>query len=319
MTGIVNADPITRLQVAQAELVFSVVIPAYNKPEALRACLTALTRQSFPLRQFEAIVVDDGSVTPLENVVQSFSDRLQTICIRIPNGGAAGARNHGARAAKGCYLAFTDHDCAPASEWLSALYDAFIANPDHMLGGPKVNGLPDNVYSSAHQTASNYAEDWFRGALGAPPYFTSNNLAAPRDVFLKIGGFDESLRVAQEERELAARWADHDLASAWMPRAVVVHNHELTLFTFLRQQFRYGIGAIDFRAMRRQGALPQSVRFEGLRFHFGLIVKPFTDGFGVRSLQLATLLLLAQAAYAAGVMFRAVTIQRKPAGRTLQP
>ena len=254
---------------------------------------------------------------PLANVVQSFGDRLQVSCISVSNAGAAAARNHGARAASGHYLAFTDHDCAPAPEWLSVLYQEFMANSDRMLGGPKVNGLPDNVYSSAHQTASNYAEDWFRGASGIPPYFTSNNLAVPRAVFLKIGGFDETFRVAQEEREFAMRWADHGFASAWMPGAVVVHRHELTLLSFLRQQFRYGMGAIDFRAVRSKCALPQSVRFEGLRFHFGLIAKPFTDGFGVRSLQLAALLIAAQAAYAAGVMFRSVTIRRQPVGRAL--
>jgi len=304
--------------VAQPQPVFSVVIPAYNEPEALRACLAALTGQSFPMRQFEAIVVDDGSVPPLANVVQSFGDRLQVTCISVPNGGAAAARNHGAQAALGRYLAFTDHDCAPAPQWLSVLYDEFIANAGRMLGGPKVNGLPDNVYSSAHQTASNYAEDWFRGASGGPPYFTSNNLAVPREMFLNIGGFDESLRVAQEEREFAARWADHGFASTWMPDAVVVHRHELTLLSFLRQQFRYGIGAIDFRAARHERAPSQGVQFEGFGFHFGLIAKPFRDGFGVRSLKLAALLLSAQAAYAAGAIFRAVTLRRQPAGRTLQ-
>lgn len=299
---------------SQTEIFFSVVIPAYNEPAGLRACLTALTHQSFPLQRFETIVVDDGSLLPLADSVAAFEDRLAVKYIRVRNGGAAAARNHGARAAKGRYLAFTDHDCAPAREWLSALSEGFAKHPDRMLAGPKVNGLPGNPYSSAHQIASNYAEEWFRAAEGAARYFTANNLAVLRERFLEIGGFDEALRVAHEERELAARWADRGGASAWIREAVVVHRHELTLFSFLRQQYRYGTGAIGFRYARSRSPDARSVRFEGLRFHFGLIAKSFAHASGARSLHLAALLAAAQAAYAAGVIVGAATGGRCAAG-----
>lgn len=254
------------------------------------------------MRQFEAIVVDDGSEPSLANVVQEFTKRLQTTYLRVPNGGPAMARNHGARGAKGRYLAFTDHDCLPAAEWLSALRDGFSAEPGRMLGGPKHNGLPGNLYSSAHQIASNYAEQWFQGG-----YFTTNNLAVPRAEFLKIGGFNESFPFAQEDREFGARWAHHGLSSAWIPRAVVVHRHELSLRMFLRQQFRYGAGAIFFQAARR--AQP-GVPFQGLRFHLGLVAAPFTRPGEVRRLPLAAMLVSAQAAYLAGVLVSGVTPRR---------
>ncbi|MGZ9005506.1 MAG: glycosyltransferase [Burkholderiales bacterium] len=298
---------------AQAELMFSVIIPAYNDPSGLDACLTALGAQSFPMHRFDAIVVDDGSTPPVANVVERFTGRMQLTYIRVPNRGPAVARNRGARIAKGRYLVFTDHDCVPTPHWLSALHEAFLAHPDCLLGGPKRNGLPDNVYSTAHQIASNYAERWFQTAPGATGYFTTNNVAIPREAFLRTGGFDEAFSFGHEDREFGVRWADHGLNSAWIPGVVVVHRHKLTLRSFLRQQFRYGAGAIDFRSSRGRASVPKKVRFEGLRFHLGLAAEPFRHHAGMRSLQLATLLVSAQAAYVAGVVVRAATVRRRPA------
>ena len=311
MTRIIDPDSIVWLRVEQSELFISVIIPAFNNPDGLRACLAALTRQSIPARQFETIVVDDGSSPPLANVVDEFSGQLEIACIRVRNAGPAIARNHGARAAKGRYLAFTDHDCLPTAEWLLAFRDGFSTNHECMLGGPKHNGLSGNIFSCAHQIASNYAEEWFRDSTGVPGYFTTNNMAVPREVFLSMGGFNESFPFAHEDREFGARWADHGRLSVWMPAAIVVHRHKLTLRTFLRQQFRYGAGAVNYRAARGQAQLRSTVRFHGLRFHFGLVTAPFRQH-GERRLQLAALLISAQAAYAAGVVAGGVTLHRRP-------
>src|SRR5688572_19710208 len=182
----------------QVSPLFSIVVPAFNLPDGLRACLSALNLQSLPGGQFEIIVVDDGSEPPLADVVRAFHDRLEVTYLRVPNRGPAIARNQGARAATGRYLALTDHDCLPAAQWLEALLEGFDRNPMCLLGGSKHNGLPGNLYSTAHQLASNFAERWFREAAGNPGYFTTNNMAVPREAFLQIGGFNEALPFAHE-------------------------------------------------------------------------------------------------------------------------
>jgi GT2 family glycosyltransferase len=279
-------------------------VPAFNQPDGLRACLSALNHQSLPKCQFEVIVVDDGSEPPLADVVSAFHDRLAVKYLRVPNRGPAIARNHGARAATGRYLAFTDHDCFPAPQWLTALLEGFDRSPMCLLGGSKHNGLPGNLYSTAHQLASNFGEQWFREAAGNPGYFTTNNMAVPREAFLQIGGFNEALPFAHEDREFGATWADHEFPVCWLPSAVVVHNHRLTLRTFLRQHFRYGAGAIEYRMARRQSPVRKKVPFAGLRFHLGFVLAPFAHGGGSRSLPLAALLVCAQVAYFAGAVFR---------------
>jgi len=303
----------------QAELLFTVIIPAFNKPDGLRTCLEALQRQTLPSSRFEIIVVDDGSEPSLEPVVKAFDSLLPITYIRVQNAGPAAARNHGARLAKGRYLAFTDHDCAPSPGWLAALSEGCRLKPDRMLGGPKQNGLPDNLYSAAHQLASNFAEDWFRRSNGAA-YFTTNNLTVPREAFLGSGGFNESFSFAQEDREFGARWRDAGFVMEWVPDAVVVHLHKLSLRTFMRQQFLYGTGAGDFHAARSEAPVRSGTRFEGLRFHFGLVLAPFSRSRDVRSPLLAALLVASQMAYLAGVLMRPRGSRRAfPALKRSQP
>jgi len=67
------------------------------------------------------IVVDDGSEMPLEAVVAAFHDQLDVTLLTEPHAGPATARNTGAVRAKGEFLAFTDDDCTPASDWLQTL------------------------------------------------------------------------------------------------------------------------------------------------------------------------------------------------------
>lgn len=100
---------------------FSIVIPTYNRPERLAKCLGAIAKLDYPRDRFEVIVVDDGSDTPLDLIVRPFQEQLSLTLIRQPNGGPAKARNTGVANAKGQFLTFTDDDCTPDSNWLTAL------------------------------------------------------------------------------------------------------------------------------------------------------------------------------------------------------
>ena len=128
---------------------FSIVIPTYDRPRPLSACLEAMSGLEYPRDRFEVIVVDDGSPEPPEAAAAPFRDRLDLTLLRLPHAGPATARNAGASRARGEYLAFTDDDCAPDPGWLHALAARFAAEPGGLLGGRTINRLPENPYSSA--------------------------------------------------------------------------------------------------------------------------------------------------------------------------
>src|SRR5688572_17617375 len=107
--------------------IFSIIIPTRNRSGHLAACLKSLARLDYPCDRFEVIVVDDGSETPVDGVVAAIRERIDVSLATQAHAGPATARNRGAAGAKGEFLAFTDDDCAPASDWLQRLAARFAA------------------------------------------------------------------------------------------------------------------------------------------------------------------------------------------------
>jgi glycosyltransferase involved in cell wall biosynthesis len=88
----------------------SVVIAAYDEPEMLRAAVDSVAAQDY--RDFELIVVDDGSPRDLGPAIEAARARLGD-CLRVEhqrNAGAAAARNRGIELARGRWVALLDHD-----------------------------------------------------------------------------------------------------------------------------------------------------------------------------------------------------------------
>lgn len=291
-------------EAGQERPVFSIIIPTYNRPKQLVACLQAFTRLDYPRDRFEVIVVDDGSKTPPEAVVAAFRARLQVTLILQPHTGPAIARNTGALQAKGRFLTFTDDDCAPAADWLQALTAHFVQIPNHMIGGRTINAVPDNLYSAASQLLVDYVYAYSNTGLNQAHFFASNNLALPADRFRAIGGFNPVFPLAAgEDRELCDRWLSHGYHMTYAPEVVIYHAHALTFRTFWRQQFNYGRGALLFhqaRAWRTQ----KDAGLESLSFYLNLLRYPFSQLRRGQALMLAALLLMSQVAITAGFLWQ---------------
>src|SRR5262249_39896599 len=149
----------------------------------LKACLTALAHLDYPQKHFEVIVVDDGGKSPLEAVVATYADRLDLLLLRQSHAGPAAARNTGAAHAKGQFLAFTDDDCRPATDWLRAFAMRFATAPDHAIGGRTLNALVDNPYATASQLIIDFVYAHYNADPSQARFFASNNLALSTDRF----------------------------------------------------------------------------------------------------------------------------------------
>ena len=278
----------------------SLIVPTYQRPRQLTACLTALAALDYPHTRLEVIVVDDGSASPPHAIVASFAERLPVTLHTQRNAGPAAARNTGASRAEGPFLAFTDDDCAPAPDWLRWLVQRAAALPDHMLGGRAINALRANPYAAASQALVSYLYEYYNFGQGRPSFFTSNNILMPAAHFRAVGGFDTRYpRAAAEDREFCDRWLRHGLGMTYVPEAVIEHFHALTLRSFWRQHLNYGRGAYHFHQNRAQHNHDR-VRVEPLRFYLDLVRYPLTAGNGWRSAPIAALLLVSQVANVAG-------------------
>ncbi|MGB3640185.1 MAG: glycosyltransferase [Rivularia sp. (in: cyanobacteria)] len=278
----------------------SIVIPTYNRPERLTDCLESLTNLEYPRDCFEAIVVDDGSKTSLEPVVELFKGRLEITLFKQENQGPASARNTAAKQAKGDLLAFTDDDCKPAPDWLTKLAARFATAPDSMIGGKTLNALPDNLYSTTSQVLIDYLYNYYNLDSKQSNFFASNNFALPSDGFQSLGGFDTSFPLAAgEDREFCDRWLQYGNKMVYAPEVRVYHAHKLTLSSYWRQHFFYGRGAFCFHQVRAKRAHTE-IKVEPLSFYFNLFKYPLSQPTPQPKLLISGLLFVSQVASVAG-------------------
>jgi GT2 family glycosyltransferase len=267
---------------------FSIIIPTHGRDAALDRCLKAVSRLDYPSECCEVIVVYDGSIPIQHPKIGQFSVQLLT----QPKSGPAAARNRGAIQSRGDYLAFTDDDCIPTADWLSRLSAAFVQYPERMVGGRVVNALPENNYAAASQLLVDFLYERYNADPLQAQFFTANNLALRRDLFLELGGFDTRFSLAAgEDRELCHRWINRGYRMFYEPAALVHHAHDLTLAGFWRQHVNYGRGAFRFRQQQNE-----RLKLERPTFYADLLRYPFRRANGRQVAQLFTRFLLMQAA-----------------------
>ncbi|MCH7675293.1 glycosyltransferase [candidate division KSB1 bacterium] len=278
----------------------SIIIPSHNRPKCLQQCLAAITELDYARDKFEVIVVDDGSSTQLDPIVDLFSAKINLHLLKQEHAGPARARNRGVKQAKGEFLVFTDDDCRPTPGWLATLMNFLAIKPDSMIGGEILNALPGNSFSSASQALVSYLYFYYNKNSKEAHFFTANNIALSKKCFLAVGGFDQEWGIAAaEDREFCDRWLLSGYQMTYAPEAVIYHAHPMSLTGFWDQQFNYGRGAHFFhRTRNRRNQEP--MKFEPLSFYLNLIRYPFLRFKKVKAVSISGLIVLAQAANVVG-------------------
>ncbi len=169
----------------------SVIIPAYNPGPELAECLEPLRKSSYP--RFEVLVVDDGSPVPVE-VEEPFR------VVRLAeNSGPAAARNAGVEAAGGEIVLFVDTDVVVGGDCLEIVGEFYRdgTRRDRGLTGVQSEGMKYSNFASVYKNL------WLRYSfLWAPResgLFYTSIAAVPRELFLRLGGFDGGYRTPSLE------------------------------------------------------------------------------------------------------------------------
>ena len=154
---------------------YSVIIPVYNRPDEVDELLQSLTRQSF--KDFEVIVVEDGSSIPCKPVTEKYQELLDVHYYDKPNSGPGQTRNYGAERSKGEYLIILDSDCILPEGYFLAVEEELQHEAADAFGGP------DRAHESFTdiQKAINYSMTSFfttGGICGGRRRWTSSIRAA---------------------------------------------------------------------------------------------------------------------------------------------
>jgi glycosyltransferase involved in cell wall biosynthesis len=188
----------------------SVVIPAYNVAPYISQCLASVFAQTH--RDYEVIVIDDGSTDATAEIVARSSEQVRLL--RQRNQGAAAARNAGILAARGELIAFLDADDAWLPDYLARQVGFWEAQGHGGL--VMCNGyLWDETERALdgrdllNPTVPNITpSDLLRTLLWGNPGIWTPAVLIPRRVLLDLGGFNEGFPVGEDTRlwvELALR------------------------------------------------------------------------------------------------------------------
>ena len=180
----------------------TVIIPTCERVDLVARCLDKIYRAD------EIIVTDDSRT---DRTRQLIGDRFPAAkWVRGPGRGPAANRNFGASEATGDLIAFVDDDCIPAPDWVenirTALSEAELVEGKTICTGKTNHPLEEVVENLA-------------GGL-----FWSCNLGIRKDLFLRMGGFDEDfLEAGGEDLEFAWRLRGNGIPAAFAASAVVYH------------------------------------------------------------------------------------------------
>ncbi|PWJ59010.1 glycosyl transferase family 2 [Dyadobacter jejuensis] len=225
---------------------YSIIIPVYNRPDELRELLTCLTVQTF--HDFEIVVVEDGSAINADQVVESFSDRLNISYYYKENGGQGFARNHGFERAKGHFFILFDSDALVEPTYM-AIVDRRIKNEGiDMYGGPDTDHPSFSAIQKAisYSMTSLYTTGGIRGKknnMGGVFHPRSFNMGLSREVWLKTGGFQTS-RMG-EDIIFSIRALAMGFKSTLIPEAFIYHKRRTQFKAFFRQLHFFGRARIN--------------------------------------------------------------------------
>jgi glycosyltransferase involved in cell wall biosynthesis len=171
----------------------SVIIPTYNRATYVSRAIDSILSQSY--RDFEVIVVDDGSSDNTKQVVQAYGDRVRYVF--QSNAGPGAARNLGIRTSEGMYLAFLDSDDTWMPEFLAKTVGALDAHPEvdavttGIYIGPadrKREALMEGVETGVWQLPTHVARKQARYMLNG---FCAGAVLVRKDVVTRYGGYYE--------------------------------------------------------------------------------------------------------------------------------
>jgi glycosyltransferase involved in cell wall biosynthesis len=228
----------------------SVIIPTYNRADALRKCLAAYREQTLPADEFEMILVDDGSTYPVADLVRAETGRLPVrLLANDRNRGPAFGRNRGIEAARGELVLFTGDDIIPEPAFLAEHVRAHAGRPDAAAAAlgytywhPDVRVTPLMHYITEEGGQQFYYN--FLRPYQAAPYncFYTSNLSLKR-AFLVGQEQLFSTRfpyAAFEDVEFAQRLSRRGLALTYHPPARAGHLHPMTDAQIYERQYKAG-------------------------------------------------------------------------------
>lgn len=227
---------------------FSVIIPVYNRIDEVDELLRSLLAQSE--RNFEVIIVEDGSTQPCGAAVEDARSRgLDVRYFFKENEGRSIARNYGMERARGDYFVFFDSDCVIPPDYFRKLAQELSDKPLDCFGGPDAahSSFTDTQKAINYSMTSLLTTGGIRGGKISLEKFVPRtfNMGFSRQVYESVGGFREMF---SEDIDMSTRIRRAGFAIGLLQNPVW-HKRRIDFAKFFRQVYVFGMSRITLQLL----------------------------------------------------------------------
>ena len=285
---------------------FSIIIPVYNRPKEISELLESLYNQSF--KNFDVIVVDDGSSQLSEKVTRDYMGKLAVKYYYKLNSGPGLSRNYGMERAEGNYFIILDSDVIVPKDYMAVVAENLQQNYVDAFGGP------DAAMESFTplQKAINFAMTSFlttggiRGASEKTGKFhpRSFNMGLSKEVFRKTGGFLD-MRYG-EDIDLSIRIMQSGFKTKLIPEAFVYHKRRNDLKSFFNQVKHSGEARVFLH--KKYPKSLKIVHFFPAVFTLGLLLSALLFLIGFKTLLLLYFLYFLVLIFSASIKYKDIKL-----------
>ena len=219
----------------------SIIIAIFNRKDELFELLNSLSHQTD--KEFEVIIVDDGSKIDLRPTVETFNEMLKIQFFRKDNSGPGLSRNYGARRAKSDWLVFVDSDVIVEKDYIENIKNNIVEIPCDAFGGADKAHRGFNLMQKAisYSMTSVLTTGGIRGNKKAVTRFQprSFNMGVRKSAFDKVGGFSE-MRIG-EDPDLSMTLWENGFTTAFFDDIGVYHKRRTDFGKFSKQVYEFGV------------------------------------------------------------------------------
>jgi glycosyltransferase involved in cell wall biosynthesis len=224
---------------------FSIIIPLYNRPQEIKELLETLALQTY--KNFEVLIIEDGSKDDAEDIVKSFTGQLDVRYFVKENAGQGFARNYAFERAKGDYFIIFDSDCLIPEDYLEIVNNSLTENWLDAYGGPDAAhpSFTPTQKAISYAMTSPFTTGGIRGNKKSLGQFhpRSFNMGISRQVWEKAGGF--IITRSGEDIEYSIRIHAMGYKIGLIPRAKVYHKRRANFLQFYKQLHFFGRARIN--------------------------------------------------------------------------
>ena len=218
----------------------SIIIAIYNRKDELFELLNSLSHQTD--KDFEVIIVDDGSLINLRPTAELFHESLNIEFFRKDNSGPGLSRNYGAKRAKNDWLVFVDSDVIVETDYIQKIKKNLTEVSCDAFGGADKAHKGFNLMQKAisYSMTSVFTTGGIRGSKKSVSKFQprSFNMGVRKSAFEMVGGFSE-MRIG-EDPDLSMRLWENGFTTAFFDDISVYHKRRVDLGKFSKQVYQFG-------------------------------------------------------------------------------